>query len=112
MLRKVTLKPFTSALNVSPTSRMMDAMKDKSSKRIRSEQICPVKQFLRNSFRQRLNDLLPVESPVFDEDFAGVSASDNYARKVDSRHIALQRMRIQRRPAALWIKLHTKALDK
>jgi len=28
-----------------------------------------------------LNDLLPVESPVFDEDLAGVPASDNHTRK-------------------------------
>src|SRR6266851_809345 len=112
MLRKVTLKPFTSAPNVSPTSRMMDAMKYESSKRIRSEQIWPAERIQRNSCCQCLNDLFPVKAPVFDEDLAGVPASDNHARKVDSRHIALQRIRIQRRSAALRIELHAEAFDK
>src|SRR5260370_37385973 len=112
MLRKVTLKPFTSAANVSPTSRMMDAMKYESSKRIRSEQIWPAKRVQRTSCCQSLNNLLTVETAVFDENLAGVPASDDYARKVDSRHIALQRMRIQRRPAAFRIELHAEAFDK
>src|SRR6266851_5099306 len=112
MLRKVTLKPFTSAPNVSPTSRMMDAMKYESSKRIRSEQIWPAKRIQRNSCCQCLNNLLPVETAVFDENLAGVPASDNHARKVDSRHVALQRIRIQRRPTAFRIELHAQALDK
>src|SRR5260370_34996414 len=106
MLRKVTLKPFTSAPNVSPTSRMIDAMKYESSKRIRGEQIWPAKRIQRNSCCQCLNNLLPVEAPVFDEDLAGVPASDNHARKVDSRHIALQRIRMRGRPSAFRIELH------
>src|SRR5260370_11788292 len=111
MLRKVTLKPFTSAPNVSLTSRMIDAINYESSKRVLGEQI-----WLRNfprciSLGQCLNDLLPVEAPVFNEYLAGVPAADDHPRQVDSPHIALQRIVIQRRPAALRIELHPEALD-
>src|SRR5258706_13775291 len=108
MLRKVTLKPFTSAPNVSPTSQMMDAMKYQSSKRIATEPIWPAKRIQRNSCCQCLNDLLPVESPVFVEDLAGVPASDNHPCKMDSRPIALQGIRTQGRSAAFRTKPHAK----
>jgi len=74
-------EPFTSAPKRLATSRMMDAMKYESSKRIGSEQIWPAKRIQRNSCCQCLNDLLR-ESPVFDEDLAGVPASDNHACKM------------------------------
>src|SRR6266852_9416117 len=63
------------------------------------------------SCSQCLNDLLPVEAPVFDENFAGVPPADDHSREMDARHIALQRIRIQRRFAAFRIKLHAQALD-
>src|SRR5216683_6274833 len=63
------------------------------------------------SCRQCLNDLLPVEAPVFDEYFAGVPPADDLSGQMDARHIALQRIRIQRRFAAFRIKLHAQALD-
>src|SRR6266851_7363381 len=63
------------------------------------------------SLGQCLNDLLPVEAPVFDEYLAGVPPADDHPRQVDSGHIALQRIGIQRRPAALRIELHPEALD-
>src|SRR5258708_32150860 len=112
MLRNVTTNSFTSAPNVSPTSRMMDAMKYESSKRIRGEQIWPTKRFPRKLCCQSLNDLLPVEAPVFDEDLAGVLSADDHACKMDPRHIALQLIRIQGRPAAFRIELHAEAFDK
>src|SRR5216683_3415480 len=59
------------------------------------------------SHRQRLDDLLPVEAPVFDENLAGVPPANDHARQMDSRHIALKRVRIQRRLAAFRIEPHT-----
>src|SRR5882762_11885994 len=60
---------------------------------------------------QCLNDLLAVEAPVFYENLAGVPSADHHSRQMDARHIALQRIRIQRRPAAFRIQLHAQALD-
>src|SRR5260370_31970028 len=60
---------------------------------------------------QCLDDLLPVEAPVFDENFAGVPPADDHSREMDARHIALQRIRIQRRFAAVRIELHTQVFN-
>src|SRR5713101_8887251 len=64
-----------------------------------------------SSLRQRLNDLLPVEAPVFDEYLAGVPPADNHSGQMDPRHIALQRIRIKRRLAAFGIEPYTKFFE-
>src|SRR5260370_30888758 len=98
MLRKVTLKPFTSAPNVSLTSRMIDAINYESSKRVLGEQIS-LRNFPRCiSLAQCLNDLLPVEAPVFDEYLAGVPPADDHPRQLDSPHIPLRPIAVPRRP--------------
>ena len=63
------------------------------------------------SFFERLDDLFAVETPVLDENLARVTPPDDYPSQVDTGHIALKRIRIQRRPAAFWIELHTQALN-
>src|SRR6266849_2002278 len=60
---------------------------------------------------ESLNDLLPVETPVFDEDLAGMPSADDHTRQMDSRHVALKCVRIQSRLAAFRIKAHTQAFD-
>src|SRR5260370_11313294 len=111
MLRKVTLKPFTKAPKVSPTSRIIDGIRYESSKRLRGGQIWPECRFPSRSRRQPLDDLLPVEAPVFDKNFAGVPPADDHSGQREARHIALQRIRIQRRFAAFRIKPHTPAFN-
>src|SRR5256885_17260323 len=59
----------------------------------------------------RSNDLLPVEAPVFDENFASMPSADHHAGQMDPRNIALERIRIQRRLAAFRIKPHAQAFN-
>src|ERR1041385_5706722 len=53
--------------------------------------------------RDRLRDLLAMEPAVLDEDLVGVHARNDNAGKVDTRAIALERLRIGARPARLLI---------
>src|SRR5689334_10932512 len=52
-----------------------------------------------------------MKASVFDEDFAGMPPPDDHPCQVDSRHIALQRVRIQRWSSAFGVELHTQTLD-
>src|SRR5437868_15361551 len=46
--------------------------------------------------RQRFNDLLPVKSPVLDEDLSRVASPNDYAAQMNSGHIALECIGIER----------------
>src|SRR5437588_697923 len=109
MLRKVTLKPFTSAPNVSPTSRIIDAITRTLANDFGTSKSGLGAASPRRSRRQCLNDLLPVEAPVFDENLASMPPADDHARQMDPWHIALERIRIQRRLATFRIESHTQA---
>src|SRR5580704_3340223 len=61
--------------------------------------------------RERLDDLLPVETPVLDEDLAGMPAANDHARQIDARNIALQRVGIESRLPRFGVKPNAKALD-
>src|SRR5256885_16745882 len=111
MLRKVTLKPFTSAPNVSPTSRIIDAITTSLANDFGSGKSGLGTASQGRSYRQCLNDLLPVEAPVFDENFASMPSADHHAGQMDPRNIALERIRIQRRLAAFRIKPHAQAFN-
>src|SRR5579864_4739292 len=54
-------------------------------------------------------DELAVEASILDEDFIGARAGHDYTRHVDSRHIALQRLRVANRAALLRRKLNSHA---
>ncbi len=66
---------------------------------------------LRHSQRRtgkRGDDLLTVEAAVFYKNFAGMDATDDYAREINPGHIAFQSPRIDGRLIGLRIELHTK----
>src|SRR5437879_8710385 len=97
MLRKVTLKPFTSAPNVSPTSRIIDAITTSLANDFGSGKSGLGAAPQGRSHRQCLNDLLPVEAPVFDENFASMPSTDHHAGQMDPRNIPPVRILIQTR---------------
>src|SRR5882724_5829697 len=66
---------------------------------------------LSSSSFQSFNDLFPMQSPVFDENFARVAPVRDYARQMNPWHIALQRLGIEFRFAAFRIELHSQALN-
>src|SRR5439155_22323073 len=111
MLRKVTLKPFTSPPNVSPTSRMIDDIATSLANRSGASKSGsnPISQ--RTSRAQCLNNLFPVEAAVFDEYLPRVPPADNHSRQIDPGHVTLPRVRIQRRLAAFWIQLHAQTVN-
>src|SRR5690348_12094094 len=61
---------------------------------------------------QRFNDLLPVKTSVFDEDFARVPPANDHSSQMNSWNIAFQRVGIKRRFSRFRIELHAQALDK
>src|SRR6266404_131752 len=61
---------------------------------------------------QALDDLLPMQPAVFDENFSGVAAARNHSRKMNPWHIAFQRLGIEFGFAAFRIELHPQALNK
>src|SRR5437899_12324215 len=97
MLRKVTLKPFTSAPNVSPTSRIIDAITTSVANDFGSGKSGLGTASQGRSYRQCLNDLLAVEARVFDEDFASRPYADHHAGQIHPRNVALVRIQIERR---------------
>src|ERR1041384_5852441 len=105
MFRNVTLKPFTSASNVSPTSRSTDGIRCQSNKAQRTGQTT-------TSFLQCFDDLFPMKTPILDENLSRVPPSDYHTRQINPRHIAFVRVRVERGPFALWIELHPHALHK
>src|SRR5438045_1794404 len=68
--------------------------------------------FLSARRRQGLNDLLSVEAPVFDKYLAGMPPSDDHASQMNPRHIAFERVWIERRFAGFRIEPHPQALNK
>src|SRR5260370_28975601 len=52
-----------------------------------------------------------MEASVFDENLASMPSADDHSGQMDSRHIALERIRIQRRFAAFRIKPHAQAFN-
>src|SRR5271154_3624148 len=61
--------------------------------------------------RQCLDDLLPVETPVLNEDLACMPAANHDARQMNARNIALQRVGIESRLPRFGVKPNAKALD-
>src|SRR5271170_3030575 len=57
---------------------------------------------------QVFGDLVAVETPVLDKNLVGAIAGHNHARQVDSRHIALQALRIEDRLAVAAFDAHAK----
>src|SRR5690349_13773553 len=113
MFRKVTLKPFTNASNVSPTSRSTDGIRCQSNKAQPTGQTSYLPaSFHTDSFLQRFDDLFPMKTPILDENLPRVTPSDYHSRQINPRHIAFVRVRVERGPFALWIELHPHALHK
>src|SRR5215467_4591143 len=112
MFRKVTLKPFTSASNVSPTSRSTDGIRQ-SNKAHRAGQTSKLSaSFHVGSFLQRLHDLLPVEAPILDKNFSGVPPPNDHPRQMNPRYVAFMRVSIHRRSLGFRIELHPHAFHK
>src|SRR5438876_371271 len=68
--------------------------------------------FLSARRRQGLNNLLSVEAPVFDKYLAGMPPSDDHASQMNPRHIAFERVWVERRFAGFRIEPHPQALNK
>src|SRR5712692_432517 len=106
MLRKVTLKPFTRAANVSPASLMIEDIGFQSNKEPDARQIGVTRWIsqtpLRRSLVVRLNlaagqrsdDLLAVKAAIFDENFTRMVSANHHARQKNTGHIAFVRLRI------------------
>src|ERR1700722_8011811 len=61
--------------------------------------------------RESIDNLFPVESPILDEDLPGETPADDYASQVNSRHVALQRIRINRGTLRIRVQLDSQALN-
>src|ERR1700676_4300784 len=61
--------------------------------------------------RERLDNLLSVKPPVLNENLSRVPPANHHARQVNSRNVALQRVRIERRLAGNRIEMHSQVLD-
>jgi hypothetical protein len=58
-----------------------------------------------------LDNHLPVEPPVLNENLAGMPSANHHSSKVQPLYVALQRVRIQFWLAAVVIQLHSQTLD-
>src|SRR5579863_1498443 len=57
-------------------------------------------------------DQLAVETPIFNEDLVGVHAGDDHASQVNTRSLALQRLRIGLRPQRGGIQRNSNGIQK
>src|SRR5712664_181806 len=64
-----------------------------------------------SSFLQSLDDLFPMQPAVFDENLSSMPTAGDYAREMNSWHVALQRPGIEFWFAAFRIELHPQALN-
>src|SRR3981189_3111246 len=64
-----------------------------------------------SSSLQSFDDLFPVQPAVFDENLSRMATAGDYARKINSWHVALQRLGIEVWFAAFRIESHPQALN-